>query len=63
MERHYFVSVHNVSVLKRGCIERWNSRLVKAETDKITEVNDHREEKHHEEVGRSGRTRNNALFL
>ncbi|PID93272.1 MAG: hypothetical protein CSA95_08455 [Bacteroidetes bacterium] len=45
------VSVHKVSVLRRGCIERSNSRLAKAEKCEFTGVNDHLEEKHHKEVG------------
>ncbi|PID93823.1 MAG: hypothetical protein CSA95_05940 [Bacteroidetes bacterium] len=47
----YIVSVHKVSVLRRGCIESSNSRLAKAEKWEFTEVNDHFEDKRNEEVG------------
>ncbi len=38
------MSVHKISVLRRGCIERSNSRLAKAEKCEFTRVNDHFED-------------------
>ncbi len=48
--------IHKVRVLRRGCIESSNSRLAKAEKWEFTEVNDHLEAKHNEEVGLYRRT-------
>ncbi|PID94438.1 MAG: hypothetical protein CSA95_03195 [Bacteroidetes bacterium] len=50
------MSVHKVSVLSSGCIERSNSRLTKAEIGAFTGGNTPLEEKHHKEVERYRRT-------
>ncbi len=49
------VSLHKISVLSSGCIERSDSKLAKAEIGAFTEVNAP-EDKHHEEVGRYRQT-------
>ncbi|PID95162.1 MAG: hypothetical protein CSA95_01005 [Bacteroidetes bacterium] len=52
IDERQLVSVHKISVLRRGCIESSNSRLAKAEIGEFTRVNDHFEDKRNEEVGR-----------
>ncbi len=54
------MSFHKISILRRGCMERSNWRLVKGEIGKFTKVNDPLEEKHHKEVGIYRRTLNSV---